>query len=298
MAQRPAPDSQYDIQLVSSKLTAIVGNDCDPSDIKAFVHEGAPVSKSRARYNRQTHKFYTPSKTSAEEEALAWRFTELTRGEMIKGCVAIVAIFFRPNYQRIDADNLMKLVMDAATQAKIWKDDCYVTAQASFIELDRERPRTLVAFCPSRSSLDRFYKFTCEICNKPFTKPGRATFKNPKKFCSQECWAIRNARIRAARRCPRCDKQFQFRTWGQRYCSKECVDAARNDPLVRQKRALQRPWPKCAACGERVSRREYVHCWKCRFHGRKAGSKNETWKGVPVKQQQELLPELFFEAPF
>lgn len=278
-----------DITLVSAKLCALVGS--QPAQVLAFIHPGAPVSKARARWDKRTGGTYTPKKTSSAQESLAWSFLAATRGQTIHGAVAIVAIFYRPNYQRIDIDNLMKLVMDAGTQANIWKDDCYVSAQAAFMEMSAQNPRTLVAFCPNLSSLDRTSKFTCEVCLKPFDRSGRATFTDPPKTCSKECDIARRLRERTMARCAKCGTLFLRPKAGQSHCSRAC---ASSDPLVRQKRELQRPWPKCTECGGRVSRREYLKCSNCAPKGRKIGSKNNTWKGVPYVRQPVLDKDLPF----
>ena len=60
-----------------------------------------------------------------------------------------------PDRRRTDSDNLEKLVMDAATKARVWHDDCQVTAKVVAVELDPVHPRTVVALCPATSSLDR-----------------------------------------------------------------------------------------------------------------------------------------------
>ena len=155
-------------------LRRLIGPDVNPDHMWVFVHEGPPISKSRARYNRQSGRTYTPAKTVAAQESLEARFVEILKGLVVGGSVAIVAVFYRPNYQRIDADNLMKLVMDAGTKAGVWADDCYVTAQSAYIEMDRERPRTIVAFCQTESTLDRARMFkpkpTCQICGGPVSR--------------------------------------------------------------------------------------------------------------------------------
>lgn len=272
-----------DVLRVLEKLQSLTGPDISPHEMFAFVHIGTPVAKSRARWSRKSRSFYTPTSTSAAEDEIALRFREAMRGHApFDGSVAIVAIFYRPNFQRIDSDNLMKLVMDAATKAAVWVDDCYVTAQASFVEFDREKPRTLVAFCPSASTLDRSYRFTCQVCETPFKRPGRAAFANPPKFCSKEC---RSNSERKEFRCARCGVVFQRASSGQRYCSEPCRSLAVNSPERRKKREEQRPWPKCQKCGGRVSRREYINCSNCSPKGRKRGSKNNP---LPERAEIEL----------
>jgi Holliday junction resolvase RusA-like endonuclease len=238
--------------------------DQDPSQIVAFVHEGAPVSKARARWSRKGH-FYTPGTTQGAEEALSWRFREVVKGRPWKGNIALAAVFFRPNHQRIDADNLMKLVLDAGTKAGVWDDDCQVTHQVSVIEKDVARPRTVIALSAVTGSLNRSDTMdaVCQRCEKSFTR-GRA---DKAKYCSRAC----RSTPKGMACCPKCDTVFDRKRAGQRYCS----DACRVSGVGRRLPAhLQRPPAVCVTCGERVSRREYQFCAKCRRLGRKPGSKN------------------------
>ena len=268
--------NQGDIQEGMARLRRLIGPNVHPDRLTAFVVEGAPVSKARARWSKG--RTYTPQRTADAQEFVAWHFKKAIP-EPLTGSIAIVAIFYRPNYQRIDADNLMKLIMDAATKAGVWVDDCYVTAQAAFIEMDHANPRTVIALCPTASSLDRLRQFTCQICHKEFRRAGLATFKQPPQFCSRECRSAGYRKDRQMARCPKCDREFQRKKSGQRYCSRAC---GRSSPLVRQPNASQRPAATCQVCGGRVSRREYLRCAKCSPKGRKIGSKNRATPGVLV----------------
>jgi Holliday junction resolvase RusA-like endonuclease len=198
-----------DIDLIFTKIRGLVGEDADMERMNFMVHKGAPVSKSRARWSAKSRRFYTPANTANGERDLIATFQENFKGNPITGCVAIAAIFYRPNFQRIDTDNLMKLVMDAATKAGVWKDDCYVTAQASFIEFDPDNPRTVVAVCDAKSTMDRDRRFTCTVCGSLFDRKGRAALKKPPKFCSKKCDLHWRAQERAEVRCPGCDQVFR-----------------------------------------------------------------------------------------
>lgn len=258
-----------DMDDILDRLRGLVG-DQDPNQMVAFIHAGAPVSKARARWNEKSRSFYTPAGSRDAQTALAWRFKEAMRGTgPFLGPVAIIAKFYRPNRQRIDADNLMKLVMDAATKAGVWRDDCQVAAQAALMELDSINPRTVIALCPYWSTLNRSpQKFTCKRCGKEYERPDwyrrRADLRGRSMFCSQSC--ARPVGLLMAR-CPRCDQDFKRKTSGQRYCSVTC---ARKDKAVRLPNGEQRPPAVCEKCGEPVSRREYKQCRKCRGYGRPA----------------------------
>jgi Holliday junction resolvase RusA-like endonuclease len=264
----PPPVSDVDLGL--QKLRGVIG-DQDPQDMVLFIHRAVPCSKARARWHRAQQRFYTPQNVLDAQSELAKNFEAVVPDRPWTCNIAIVAIFFRPNAQRIDADNLMKLVMDAATQAKVWTDDCLVTTQAAFIELDKENPRTVVALCPTVSSLNRdpVQVRICQRCRQPFQR-NRFTQSKLTRYCSNAC---AQAAALAEVRCPKCETTFKRTVSGQRYCSKECeVSAA----LVRKSiREGQRPWPKCDTCGGRVSRREYKQCSRCGPKGRRIGSKNK-----------------------
>lgn len=153
-----------------------------------FVHPGPPVSKSRARWSKKSGRFYTPGSTKTAEESVAWHFKSELCGEKFAGNVAVLAVFIRPNRQRIDADNLMKLVLDAGTKAGAWDDDSQVTTQGSVVELDADNPRTIVVCCSSESSLTRGddAKAKCVVCGKLFF-PGGVRRREVAKWCSKEC---------------------------------------------------------------------------------------------------------------
>lgn len=228
----------------------------------AFVHAGDPASKARPRFSPKTGRTYTPAATEAAENLLAMTFRLAFGSRVLDGNVAIAAVFYRPNRQRIDADNLMKLVLDAGTKAGIWHDDSQVTAQASVVEFDAEQPRTLIAVGPTASTLERGPRTkVCPRCDREFQIE-----KAERIYCSRSC-----AQPPATARCARCGTDFRRQSAGQRYCSKTC---AQRDPAVRQPQADQRPRATCVTCGGPVSRREYRQCAGCAPKGRRPGSKN------------------------
>ena len=49
----------------------------------------------------------------------------------------------------------LKLVADAGTKARVWRDDKQITAWSCQLELDREHPRTVIAVATHISSLKR-----------------------------------------------------------------------------------------------------------------------------------------------
>jgi Holliday junction resolvase RusA-like endonuclease len=119
------------------------------------VHEGTPRPKARARTTRQGH-VYTPATTRAAEADLVRVFRRAWGARpMLRDTVALVALFYVPTRQPKDADNLVKLLKDALTKSRVWKDDRLVKAMTVFVELDVLRPRTVIALAPCLSSMTK-----------------------------------------------------------------------------------------------------------------------------------------------
>lgn len=230
--------STRDDRYRAMEMLAAVG--APDHSIHVIVHEGDPASKARARVVRG--RAYTPRATQVAQEALAWRLRGI---ESFTGNVAVACVFHRSNRQRIDVDNLLKLVLDAATQARVWEDDSQVTAVLAVLEHDPDAPRTVVAFAPHESSMGRGPDSLpkCAACGTPFDAYG-----NPRRrHCSREC------RMTLAEPvvCPGCGKSFKKRSGNQKYCSTPCRAAA------------SRTKPTCEACGARLSRAGYRRCRSC-----------------------------------
>lgn len=116
-----------------------------------LVLPGNPLPKARTR-SKPGQRPYYPKVTVAAEKAAT---TYLLGLPQYQGNVALVCIFYRSSNLVVDTDNLEKLLMDAATKAGVWRDDSQVTAKATVVELDREAPRTVVAFGHHHSTLVR-----------------------------------------------------------------------------------------------------------------------------------------------
>lgn len=252
----------------------------------SFIHMAVPKSKSRPKFDarRGRGRAYTPAESRAAEDHLAMSWRLALRGETHDGGLAVACVFYRPNRQRIDVDNMVKLVLDAGTKARAWYDDCQVVAIMARIELDAASPRTEVALIPSTSTLDRsmFKTSACSSCGKSFTiatsdivtKSKRATKPSPGNFCSRLC---AQASRRVVARCTHCGCEFKRQRAAQSMCSRRCSDAnapSRSAQMIAD--GKRPPGPKCSSCGGRVSRREYLKCSACHGFGRPKGSKNAT----------------------
>lgn len=198
---------------------------CPESDDMIFLTiPGPPKSKARPRLGKGG-RFYTPSSTDEKAVALQFRrvFPEPLQGNLAVGC-----IFYRHNRQRIDVDNMLKFIMDAANTIA-FKDDSQVTAQFGIVEFDPDNPRTIFIVGRHGSTLSREpISRTCATCTSQFTV---------------DCEA---------------------RT--QRYCSPTCRGAAIKQPKKRPGQGRGRkgqPPTLCSDCGTPVSKRSYVRCRPC-----------------------------------
>jgi len=148
-------DQLADLRHVRELICSLPFMAPDPDRVVAFVHEGQPVPKARPRLGKGG-RVYTPSTTSQAEDDLAWLFRSAVANRPWMTNVSMFLIFYMEDRRRVDVDNLEKLAFDAATKAHVWRDDCQLTAHASLIEYDPERPRTVIALSPTTtSSLDR-----------------------------------------------------------------------------------------------------------------------------------------------
>lgn len=139
--------------IATRTLVALLGH--EPARVVSVVHHGPPKPKGRPRFDRRTGRAYTPARTRAAETALLLDLKRAIGGRRFDGEVVLVAVFVLPNRRRVDADNLVKTVMDAGTRAGAWADDSQVTATAQLLELDAAWPRTIVAMADRPPSLGR-----------------------------------------------------------------------------------------------------------------------------------------------
>lgn len=225
-------DGIADWDRVCSILAAVAPK---ASEVVMLTIPGDPKSKARPRVNPRGGVW---TDSAAEEEAVAMRL-RVARGStpsMTDG-VAFAAVFFRNTRQRRDVDNMLKLVLDAATKAGIWVDDRQVVALIAVEEWDAKHPRTLAAWAPHETSFPmRPPRKVCETCHEEFliSYGGYA-----KRFCSRACKAtqIRQEKVRPGQ--------------GQ---------GPKGQPAT-----------ACRDCGKPVSKRSYIRCRACWAKARTAG---------------------------
>lgn len=223
--------------------------------MKMSIALGEPASKSRPRFTRNGRPYRTREDVDAEmRTALHLKnvFREPWTGNVALGCV-----FFRPNKQRIDVDNMLKHVCDAANGIA-WVDDSQVTAVYGVAELDIENPRTIMVFAQHRSTLLRGTDNVgyCEHCGEAFPAVGRTT----KRFCSKECsYKARGHDLSAPVPCKQCGVPFRRTTKAQIMCSREC----RADSLRGRNRARGVPRSRCEDCGKELPHTRGGRCRPC-----------------------------------
>lgn len=237
------------------ELLRLVGG--DPSKVTAVVMPGAPYSKSRPRFSRNG-RTYVKAADRAAEDMTAWRLRQAI-DQPSTGNVAMVCIFIRPNRQRIDVDNMLKHVCDAANGI-VWLDDSQCTALLGVAELDEDNPRTIVAFTNHTSTLSRGSDATkdCERCGRPFNIVG---ITKGRKFCSKECsnlarsgsWLVEPVP------CAECGKSFKRITKTQKLCSPEC----RTAQIRGRNKGRGKPLSTCAECGKELAHTRGGRCRDC-----------------------------------
>jgi Holliday junction resolvase RusA-like endonuclease len=196
----------------------------DTASASILVIDGEPKSKARPRLGKRG-AIYTPSKPF--EDAVAWKIKAANIPHRA-GSIALGAVFYRPNFQRIDVDNMLKLVLDAGTTASLWDDDSQVTALMGVIEHDAQRPRTILAIGDHTTSFVRPIT-ECPKCGTTF--PLYNSSGNKRVYCSNAC---RYSAIR--------------------------LEKAK----IGQGRGPKRQPPAtCADCGKELAKRTFVRCREC-----------------------------------
>lgn len=154
LAPRPSFDSPASDRDFALRLVRMIARDPEPQPVWCVLYPGEPIPKGRPRHTKGGHT-YTPTRTVKAERDLAVAFQEVIHRRPLVGPLAIVTLFFVSTHRRTDADNLGKLVLDAATKAGVWEDDSQVVAHAALLECDPNHPRTVIALTSARSGLRR-----------------------------------------------------------------------------------------------------------------------------------------------
>lgn len=260
MSAAPLEVDAVDRATVLAMLSAI---GCTSMATAAVVLvEGEPRSKARVRFGNG--RAYN-SKLQKESEQLLGLHMRAVIAEPVPGNVSVACLFYRSSRQRIDLDNLLKQVLDSGNRI-CWNDDRQVTAIAGSVQLDRDRPRTLIAIGSHDSTLlrDPTRDVVCVRCGKVFRGKHLAPcqmFGKQGQYCSPGCVAkSKGEDFTAEANCLGCHKPFQRRRVGHKYCSEPCRIVAL---LKRHSQRRIHPESFCEKCGIKVSRPEYKMCRPC-----------------------------------
>ncbi|WP_078503739.1 RusA family crossover junction endodeoxyribonuclease [Streptomyces sulphureus] len=226
------------------------------SDVKVLTILGEPASKSRPRFSRNGKTYKTRADTDAEART-GWHFRRVFR-DAWTGNLALGCVFFRPNRQRIDVDNMLKHVCDAANGIA-WLDDSQITAVYGAAELDADEPRTLLVVARHRSSLERGTNDVkvCEHCGKTFPRAGAA---GQKRFCTKQCFNASKGRdLTAPVKCKGCATKFRRKTSEQCFCNAACFAVYQKGRPRNRKSNRSR----CEDCGKQLSHNRGGRCRAC-----------------------------------
>lgn len=240
---------------IGDKLLAVYQAFGGVGDPVWIIIPGPPHSKARPRHTKTGKTYQDPADRNAEAVTAVYLRQKVRTPAPAN--VAVVCAFIRPNRQRIDADNMMKHVLDAANGI-LFKDDSQVTAQGAVVEYDRETPRTILLYGPHESSLDRTVNRTvpCAQCGKPVKR--FEGVKEHTQFCSVKCKNLKfgwEATLKTPVACAVCGKDFIRRTSGQKLCSKKC----QGEFLGSRKRGTGHG-NTCVDCGKPLAQATAVRC--------------------------------------
>lgn len=199
----------------------------DPAAATVVSIPGIPRSKARPRFGRNGHTFSDPKQVANEKYlagALRPHFPKPLTGNL-----AVVCLFFRHNRQTVDADNLLKQILDAGTKARCWEDDKQITAVTGITNLDKENPRTVIAVGSHISSLDRTLRpppRPCPQCGKTFQPRHLSPCQEGHlQFCTRKCASLKGTGgidLSVKVPCPVCQKPFKRRSHLTQTCSVSC----------------------------------------------------------------------------
>ena len=215
--------------------------------------DGQPVSKARREYERRLRGVIQDSLVDYHKDA--------------ESSFGLRCMFYRNSRQRIDCDNLIKAVSDAAT-GEVWKDDNQVVEVIGrlFVASDTPHAEIVIYRLPNPAPRKQ-----CLSCGKEFvTYPSLNA-----DYCSQECY---QKSTHATVVCKECGKEFEIiQSLAKKragFCSRHCSMVYHG----RKKTTERGPqtW-KCRVCGGPVSRKEYELCRACSMKERMLPTSNY-WK--------------------
>lgn len=203
------------------------------SIIAKVVIPGVPMSKQRPRFVRKTGAVFTPKETRDREHAIGqyvwaqgWR--KPPEPELAFG---VRAVFYVPDQQRKDVDNMLKLVLDGLNKV-IWEDDSQVGEVMGWKREDAENPRTELVVYSLGYPAKRMAE--CGHCHKRYRSYPSWKYR---QFCSAKCRDLQ-AMTGKYLKCAQCHTEFYRATYrvaaakgAYQYCSSNCKTAATTQEL-------------------------------------------------------------------
>lgn len=219
---------------------------------------GEPIPRARPRFVNG-HAYMPKRCSNYIANAAQLIALHLPKGHSTDGVFGVYAAFHRSDRHRVDVDNLLKGILDAATRSQLWNDDSQVQEIGAKLFLASTDPRAEVTvFRP----LDESPTEKCEVCGAP--KKWYRSYQ--RRFCSLACQRSHEQARRIRLTCAECGSPFTtlpcLAGRKPRFCSRKCTAAH----YGRRKTVMDGPatW-RCSVCGGPVSRHEYNRCWSC-FH--------------------------------
>jgi Holliday junction resolvase RusA-like endonuclease len=206
-----------------------------------------PFSKGRPRFGRRPNGSvvtYNTRKTTDYEQMISAFLRTNLKGELADphSFFGLRCVFYRSTKQRIDCDNLIKAISDAANMV-VWADDFQVAEIMSRSYLGCDKPSVDILIYRVHDIREHV---TCKKCGIPIK-----SFKSYKrKYCSTACHRLD---MRVDKECPVCGVTYQvLKCHAERgkviFCSPVCrsVHAKMSGPLKK----LTNKLGKCEICGE------------------------------------------------
>lgn len=191
--------------------------------IVSVVYNGLPISAS---VGYSGNRFFRSQDYTKYRNDLSWLIKDKLGGEWDthRYSFGIRIRFYIKGNRKIDIDNLIKPVLDAAT-GLIWADDSQVIELYVFKLMEYSESKVEFLIYSIGEWINYFHQ--CAYCGKDIARKGLT-----QKYCSLKC---RNDARRTAteRKCPECGKSF----WngrhpgqkkivkGQIFCSRLCFSS-------------------------------------------------------------------------